>query len=60
MAVLHGLAQNFQGGAFKLGQFVEKKHAQMREGNLARAGDGAATEQPDVGDGVMGSARWPL
>ncbi len=57
MAVLQRLAQNLQRAAFELGQLVEEEHAVVREGDFAGAGNRAATEQADVGDGVVRRAH---
>ena len=56
-AVLQRLAQDLEGGAFELGQFIEEEHAVVREGDFTGAGDGAAAEQADVGDGVVRGAH---
>lgn len=59
MAVLQRLAQDLEGGALELGQFVEEEHAMVGEGDFAGSGDGAAAEQADVGDGVVRGAARP-
>lgn len=57
VAVFEGLAKDLQGAAFELGEFVEEEHAVVGEGDFAGAGDGAAAEEADVGDGVVGRAH---
>ena len=57
VAVLERLAQHLKRGAFKFRQLVQKKHAVMGEGDFSGSGNGAAPEQTDVGNGVMGRAE---
>ena len=56
MAVFQGLAQDFQHFAVKLGQFVQKQHAVVRQGNLSGPGRGAAADQGHAGGGVVRTA----
>ena len=57
LAVLQRLAHDLERGAFEFRQLVEKQHAVVGEGDFAGAGDGAAAEQADVGDRVVGGAE---
>ncbi|MEY4487816.1 MAG: hypothetical protein RIQ79_324 [Verrucomicrobiota bacterium] len=56
-SILEGLTKNLKGGAFELGQLVEEQHAVVGQGNLAGAGDGAAADETDIGDSVVGGAH---
>ena len=54
LAVFQRLAHDLEGGALELRQLVEKQHAMVGQGDLAGTGNGAAAEQADVGNRVMG------
>ena len=41
----------------ELGELVEEEDAVVRQGDLAGAGQGAAADEPGVGDGVVGRAE---
>jgi hypothetical protein len=56
-AVFEGLAEDFEGGTAVFGEFVEEENAVVGEGNFARARVGAAAEEANVGDGVVGTAE---
>ncbi len=51
------LAQHFEHAAPELGPFVQKQDAVVRQRHLARQGDLATPDQPDIGDGVMRGAK---
>lgn len=48
MAVLKRLTHDLEGTALELGEFVEKQHAVVCEGDFAGAGDRTAAEQAHV------------
>jgi len=58
-AVFERLAHDFERGAFKLGELVEKKDAMMGQTHFARRRNGGAAEQADVGNGVVRRAKGP-
>jgi hypothetical protein len=51
------LPQDFEGGSFELGKFVEEEHAIVGQADFAGTGIGRASDEPDIGDGVMGGAE---
>ncbi len=57
--VLERLAQRLEGVARELGQLVQKQEAAVRAAELARAGRGAAADQPGARDRVVRSAKGP-
>ena len=66
-ALLQGLAHGLQHAALELRQFVEEKHAMMRQGNFARRGIHIAAEQARrrwrydaaCGKGRRVTSAWP-
>lgn len=58
LAVLERLPHHLDGGPLELRQFVKEQHAVMGERDLAGAGNGAAPQQADVGNRVVGRAVW--
>ena len=56
-AVLERLAQHFERGAFELGEFVQKKHAVVRDADFTGRGIRGAADQTDVADRVMRGAE---
>jgi hypothetical protein len=58
--LLKGLTPHLQDMSAKLRPFIQQEHAMMRQGDLARHRELAATDQPDIGNGVMrGATRAP-
>ena len=51
------LAHGFQDAALEFGQFVQKQHAVVRQGNFAGRRIGVAAQQPGVAGGVMRGAE---
>jgi hypothetical protein len=54
---LERLAQDFEDIALALGPLIQPQEAMMRQGHLPRRGELAATDQADIGDGVVGGAE---
>ena len=54
IGIFQRLAKDFEGGSFEFGEFIEKEHPVMGQGNLTWSWNGAAPQEPDVADGVMG------
>ena len=54
LAFFQGLAQDLQGGAAELRQFVQEEHPVVGQAHLPGPGDGAAADEPGVRDGVVG------
>jgi hypothetical protein len=54
---LDGLAQDLQDVASELREFIENEHPMVRQRHFARQRHLAATDQPDIRDGVVGGAK---
>lgn len=56
-AVFHGLAEDFECAALELGEFVEEEDAVVGEADFSGLGNGAAADESDVADGMVGRAE---
>src|SRR6266404_9788029 len=58
-SIFERLTHHFEHVALKLRQFVEKKHAVMRERNFSGARHGAAADQSGIADGMVRRTKRP-
>jgi hypothetical protein len=59
LSLFHGLTQNLQDIPSELRQFVQEKHAVMRQTDLSRFGVLTATDEPGIADGMVGRLKGP-
>lgn len=58
-AFFHRLPHYFEGGAFELGQFIQKQYAVVRQTDLSGHRVGAAAHQRHIADGVVRRPERP-